>query len=1253
MRWLRRALLAGALLLLLLFAALALVLGTGPGLRWAWSLAEALAPVELSAAEVRGRLLGALEIRGLQVGAPGARVRVGTLALDWAPAALLGGTLHVRRLAAEDVHVQARPGAAPQEEPDGPPGLPEAVALPLDVILGELRVTELRVGEPGGSPLLREGRLAARFVDGRLTLEALSLTAPHASLEAEGSLTARAAYPLTLEARWRAKPPGLAPVAGDLALEGALGETLRLEHRLTGAGTLLLTGMVAEPLTAPALDLELTAREVDPRRLDATLPSVPVEGGLTLTGTPDALRLQGAVDLVAPGAGPLALAVDATGGMDGVRVQRLAVRPAAGGEALLQGTVDLAGETPTADLRLAWTDLAWPLEGAPLVQTPSGRLELSGALEAYALSLDARVGGPGLPDTGVEVDARGDLESATVDAATLSLLEGRVQVEGEVGWAPRPRWKARVRLDELNPGARWDAWPGRLAGRVDTEGSLTGAGLEARAALDPVAGTLRGYPVRATGAVRLAGGTLTLDDLALASGEVELTADGAIGERLDLRWQLDAPSLAALAPGAQGSLDGGGTVGGTPEAPEIRARLEGDGLAWQDSRVEHLELTADVAGRERLLLDLAARGVEAGGTAVERLSVEAEGSLGAHRIRMDGTGLGGELDLALAGGLEAGTRWAGRLMAARLEHPVTGAWRLAEPGPLALAAGEAQAGPWCLTAGGERICLEAGGATESGWQGALEVRALDLGRLNERLPPDVVLAGRLEADASAALGADGAATGSLRVAVPEGELRYVLVEGEAEQAERLAFGGTRLEGSLDAGGLSATAALPLDPGGTLSARLALPGWQPAAGLPPAQSLRGGLEGRVALPEALEALVPALADVEGAVDMDLGLAGTMGEPRVDGSLRLVDASVLAPAAGIHLEDIGAEVRSAGLDALGFTLRARSGEGEATVEGSVALDPAAGFPVEARIRGERFLAADLQEYRALVSPDLALRRTGERVTLRGEVRVPEARIAPESLPEGAVAPSDDVRVVRGGEPVEEAAPVAVEADVTVALGDDVRLDAFGLEARLAGRVRVRQPPRGIATASGQIRVEEGTYQAYGQDLTLSRGRLFYAGGPVENPGLDLRAERTVGDVVAGVQVSGTASNPQVSLYSEPPMEDAAVLSYLVLGRAPGEGGGGLSSQAVTRALALTGGGRVLEDLRDTLGFSELGLQEGETLAETSLVVGRQLGPGLYARLIAGALESTSILQLRYDLTKNLQLQTETGGRQGVDLFWTIER
>src|SRR5436309_4633401 len=52
--------------------------------------------------------------------------------------------------------------------------------------------------------------------------------------------------------------------------------------------------------------------------------------------------------------------------------------------------------------------------------------------------------------------------------------------------------------------------------------------------------------------------------------------------------------------------------------------------------------------------------------------------------------------------------------------------------------------------------------------------------------------------------------------------------------------------------------------------------------------------------------------------------------------------------------------------------------------------------------------------------------------------------------------------------------------------------------------------------------------GQDLTLDHGRLLFAGGPADNPGLDLQAYRTATDgTVAGVIVKGTLKSPQATL------------------------------------------------------------------------------------------------------------------------------
>ena len=48
--------------------------------------------------------------------------------------------------------------------------------------------------------------------------------------------------------------------------------------------------------------------------------------------------------------------------------------------------------------------------------------------------------------------------------------------------------------------------------------------------------------------------------------------------------------------------------------------------------------------------------------------------------------------------------------------------------------------------------------------------------------------------------------------------------------------------------------------------------------------------------------------------------------------------------------------------------------------------------------------------------------------------------------------------------------------------------------------------------------GRYAAYGQRLTIRRGRILFANSPLDEPTLDIEAERKAGSAVAGVRVIG---------------------------------------------------------------------------------------------------------------------------------------
>ena len=75
-------------------------------------------------------------------------------------------------------------------------------------------------------------------------------------------------------------------------------------------------------------------------------------------------------------------------------------------------------------------------------------------------------------------------------------------------------------------------------------------------------------------------------------------------------------------------------------------------------------------------------------------------------------------------------------------------------------------------------------------------------------------------------------------------------------------------------------------------------------------------------------------------------------------------------------------------------------------------------------------------------------------------------------------------------------------------------------------------------------------------------------ISDPRINIRAEREVvsAGVTAGIDVSGRASSPKATIWSNPAMEESAALAYLVLGRSLNTASTD-ESQKINGVLALT--------------------------------------------------------------------------------------
>jgi translocation and assembly module TamB len=299
---------------------------------------------------------------------------------------------------------------------------------------------------------------------------------------------------------------------------------------------------------------------------------------------------------------------------------------------------------------------------------------------------------------------------------------------------------------------------------------------------------------------------------------------------------------------------------------------------------------------------------------------------------------------------------------------------------------------------------------------------------------------------------------------------------------------------------------------------------------------------------------------------------------------------------------------------------------------------------------------------VTPNLDFTYQGRLAKLTGQVDVPYARINIEKLKKknNPVPVSKDVVFVGGTVPgpAEAKPPTTVQARIRIVLGDDIEVKALGLDGKPAGSLLVVEPPGKPPTAIGEIAINEGTFKAYGQDLTIERGRLIFAGGPIDNPGVDLRAYRKADDgTTAGIEATGRLRAPQVTLWSDPVMTETEALAYLLLGHPLGQATpqeGSLLANAAT-SLELKGGNLIAKRLASRFGLESATIESTGGLDQAALVLGKYLSPRLYVSYGIGLFQSINTFRIRYIINKHYTLQADSGQTTqgtGADILYTRE-
>ncbi len=1126
-----------------------------------------------------------------------------TLAHEWT--CLLNSKACITSLQVSSPHVQQLASAeSTDEEPSEPGG---EITLPLAIALDELKISDARFESPAITVQADQLTSSAQWIDSlqinRLTLNGLTLMLPESEPQPPSpvAITYQAPalpevhIPLTLQAN-DVQISNIRVVQGKqevAALDVALQQTQIQDSRIA----LQAFSVNMEQVNA-SLDGEVTLSGQYPLNL-TLIADLPVEQ------TAQHAELSAEGDL-----SDLALNINSSGLVS----------------AEVIGKANLLSDSLPISLHSRWP--AQALNPLADIELDSGVLSVQGKMGEYAIQLD---GGATIPDVSpvkVSLAALLSERSLAVSALNSELLEGEVTNSGVLYFSDSLSWEGISRLTRVDLQGLSEFAPTNVNGVVKAQVSLSDKGPNVLVSDIRLSGEHLQEMFTLTGdAVYSANSDIMVANLNGDLAENHFSAVGQVFNQqyLDALVAIDLQRLAALYPEVSGQLAGSVAIKGPWDAPVIDSKL----------------LLTDILASPRLSQAAANQGPLNG-------EITITGSLAEHALNANLQLPEHTTTLNLDGQWQ-NQQWQGQLSDTQLALLNT-VWELQSDVTLRYEASPQHftVSQHCWEAREKgNLCINAVDYTPAQVNWDVQASALPIGLWIDELMPELLVERNNATLNITTQGnfdpASEKVAGQLQVSVSPDKWQLAGNEPVTIDLDEMSFDGqfdeqqVALSGKITSpqiGTITSQATVfPFTDQPSIEARINIADWQLAPFKP---------------------LIARMNELNGNVNGELKLDGPLSLPQVNGKLTLQQGEINSEDLPVAVSQWQQTINLNGARA-DFEGQFLLGDGPGTLNGSV--DWQDSLLVDLAVKGDAF-TVNYDDSRVKVSPDLQINLSPQNVDISGDIDIPYARVKINELPPSAVSPSRDVHL--RGEPPSEALVDNINADIMVTIDEDereeVRLDAFGLKATLSGGVNVQTQP--ALTGYGDLRIINGRYEAYGQNLIIRTGEVQF-NGPLDQPILLVEAirdpELTEDDVIAGVRVEGPANQPSVSLFSEPGMDQARNLAYLLNGSG-GLGGGQMDENSYAAMLigfGLSSSESLTSNVGNALGIEDLSLSTTGQGSDTKVAISGKIASNLTVRYGVGMFSDEDSggqeVALRYQILSNLYLEIVRSLYTTVDLYY----
>ncbi|MBQ2268296.1 MAG: translocation/assembly module TamB domain-containing protein, partial [Succinivibrio sp.] len=294
--------------------------------------------------------------------------------------------------------------------------------------------------------------------------------------------------------------------------------------------------------------------------------------------------------------------------------------------------------------------------------------------------------------------------------------------------------------------------------------------------------------------------------------------------------------------------------------------------------------------------------------------------------------------------------------------------------------------------------------------------------------------------------------------------------------------------------------------------------------------------------------------------------------------------------------------------------------------------------------------------------------DHLKIKGNISIPKGLIKFNSFGNSGVTPSEDEIFVDEQTNLRQVLTNLksqelnndLEIDVKVSLGDELKVNAMGLKADAKGFLNIQKSStQNQIQGLGKLYLEHGRVDLYGHKFIVNKANANFVGS-LDAP--QLEAEVVVdpstveNNVVAGVQVYGTAKKPQITLFSKPTMSQNEIVSYLLYGHGleknvQNNNSDNSSSQLLmTLGLGTTTG--LLNSIVGVFGMDGVQLGSSGNGDDTQVELQTYLTNKIRLSYGYGVFNSVNEFKLRYELLRRLYVELVSSLDQSVDLIYSFD-